>query len=59
MDDFTFINTVLKKYTESELLDFILENPNFLTDSYYADFLEAIRERHSELRDEKLSHDRR
>lgn len=40
----------ISKMTEGELLDFVIGNPTYLTDSYYRDFGNAIDARHAALR---------
>jgi len=50
MDDKTFIDTVLLKFTGPELLDFVLWHPSYLTDPQYKAYAWAIRARHAELR---------
>lgn len=40
----------IAQMTEGELLDFVIGNPSYLTDSYYGDFGNAIDARHAALR---------
>lgn len=39
--------------TESELLDYVIEDPTVLTDPYYREYGDAVRKRHKDLRDPK------
>ena len=41
------------RFSKDELLDYILENPEYLTDSYYAVFGIAIHKRRIQLRGEE------
>lgn len=40
----------IKTMTAEELLDYVLANPEYVSDSYYSDFGRAIYKRHEELR---------
>ena len=43
------------KLSVFELLDYVVDNPTDLTDSYYAEFGDAIRVRLEELRNEQTT----
>jgi hypothetical protein len=47
-NDQTCLN--ISQMSEGELLDYVLANPYYLTDSYYGVFEQAISARHAELR---------
>lgn len=40
----------IKAMTESELLDYVMDHPEYLSDPYYYDFGRAMTERHEQLR---------
>lgn len=42
--------TTIKAMSESALLDFVLEHPDYFTDPYYIDLAEAVHARHAMLR---------
>jgi hypothetical protein len=39
----------ISKMSESELLDYVLEHPDYVYDNYYSAFRSAIHKRHDEL----------
>ena len=41
------------KFSKDELLDYILENPEYLTDGYFSGFGMAIHKRRIQLKEEK------
>lgn len=42
----------IAKMSVEELLDYVISNPHYLTDSYYRGYNIAIYERHEELRND-------
>lgn len=51
MTDDQWIKTMVNKMTIKELLDEIMENPEYLVDSYYRDLGNALRNRYEELKE--------
>jgi hypothetical protein len=49
MDDKEFVEKVIKKMSERELLDYVMAHPEYLTDSYYFVFSRALNARYDEL----------
>lgn len=43
----------IASYDERELLDYIMEHPVVLTDSYYRDFGRAVQTRYEQLREQR------
>ncbi|MCY1356465.1 hypothetical protein D9M68_761820 [compost metagenome] len=44
----------IAQMTESELLDEVMTSPEYITDSYFREFGDAIQSRHDELRNQRI-----
>jgi len=54
MTDEAFIRDKLNNFTKDELFEFVMDNPEYMTDNYYADFRRAIYLRYEIVKQIKL-----
>ena len=54
MDDIAYCENIIMRFSSQELLEFILENPNYLTDHYYNIFARAVHKRYQQLKSKEI-----